>query len=166
MEVPAVIGNKPVVAVEQWIPRGRRGENAPPYEVLLPEGLREIGESAFEDCCLESIRIPSTVAKIGRSAFTRCSNLKRITLPHGLKRIEGDTFSNCSALESVSIPESVTYIDMDAFLWCSSLAEIALPPNVRDMPAYFLNSNRRILVPRGSITEQTIRKMPIRYEAV
>lgn len=159
VEVPAVIGSKPVVAIERWIPRGDSEEKMAPYEVLLPEGMREIRNCAFEDSRLESIRIPTTVTKIGGYAFTRCSNLKKVCLPPGLTRIEGHTFSSCTALESVSIPESVTYIDMDAFVR-SGLTEIVLPSKVRDMHVYFLNTNRRILVPRGSITEQTIRKMP------
>ncbi len=41
--------------------------------VLLPIGLEEIGESAFDNCWnLEKIEIPDSVKKIGANCFERC----------------------------------------------------------------------------------------------
>lgn len=47
--------------------------------IVFPEGLILIGESAF-DCCsqIPSIELPSTIQMIGQTAFNGCSNLSNI----------------------------------------------------------------------------------------
>jgi hypothetical protein len=51
--------------------------------VVLPEGLLSIGQSAFRNCGLESVRIPSTVAVIDYIAFENCQNLKEVFFAGG-----------------------------------------------------------------------------------
>ncbi len=157
--VPAMIGNKPVVAIERWIPTGMK-EQENPYTVILPEGLREIREGAFQNCNLKAITIPNTVKKIGKDAFERCRNLEEVAIPFGVKRIEDGTFSWCSAMKSISIPESVHYIDMDAF--CGCMAKLSLPAHVRkvDMGLQFFPAPT---VPEGSATERALQRAGVRY---
>ena len=53
--------------------------------VKLPDGLKEIGDSAFEECnALESITLPASVTKIGEDALSCCESLKQV-------RYEGTT---------------------------------------------------------------------------
>ena len=40
---------------------------------------------AFQESALESVRLPSTLKRIGYSAFAGCRNLKAIELPDGLE---------------------------------------------------------------------------------
>ena len=57
-------------------PSGKKGT------YTVPDGVTEIGNSAFEKCKnLTYINIPDSVKKIGNSAFDRCENLKSITIP-------------------------------------------------------------------------------------
>ena len=50
-------------------------------EAVIPDGITEIGESAFQGFKnLETVEIPECVKKIGRFAFDGCSNLKKINL--------------------------------------------------------------------------------------
>jgi hypothetical protein len=53
--------------------------------------LREIGESAFESCGIQSIRIPKNVEIIGRSCFSACECLSEVVFESGskLRRING-----------------------------------------------------------------------------
>lgn len=54
--------------------------------ITLPEGIKSIGESAFEGCSsLTEINLPSTVEKIGEKAFAYDYNLKKVTKPEDLK---------------------------------------------------------------------------------
>ena len=58
--------------------------------VFIPKGVREIQDSAFEDC--KSLREVifeegSKLKKIGKCAFQSCSRLKNISLPEGLEYI-------------------------------------------------------------------------------
>lgn len=55
---------------------------------IVPEGVTEIGESAFEGCeCLISVTLPDSVKTIGKNAFYVCSGLAELTLPEGLETI-------------------------------------------------------------------------------
>ena len=56
--------------------------NANITKVEIPEGIVEIGDSAFEDCeYLTEVVIPSTVNKIGKKAFRYCESLKYAVIP-------------------------------------------------------------------------------------
>ena len=49
-------------------------------KVILPEGLKTIGESVFNGSKLEEVYIPSTVESIGENSFAGCKNLKKVHL--------------------------------------------------------------------------------------
>ena len=62
----------------------KKADSSIPLE--LPEGIKTIGESAFEGCSsLTEIKLPSTVEKVGEKAFAYDYNLKKITKPEDLK---------------------------------------------------------------------------------
>ncbi len=65
-------------------------------EVVIPDGVKKIGSSAFERCKnLKSITIPDSVTSIGESAFAECTNLKSIIIPDSVTSIGEDAFENC-----------------------------------------------------------------------
>lgn len=63
--------------------------------------------------------IPSSVTKIGYSAFQGCTGLKSITFHSNLSTIEGSAFNGCTGLTSLTIPSSVTSIGYGAFSGCN-----------------------------------------------
>ena len=159
VEVPTMIGNKPVVTIAHWIPTGMK-ETEDPYTVVLPEGLREIREGAFQECNMKAITIPNTVKKIGKDTFRDCRNLEEVVIPFGVKRIESGTFFMCNHLRSISIPESVNYIDLRAFI--GYFAKLTLPAHVRKVVVGLpLFSTPR--VPEGSVTERTLQRAGVHY---
>lgn len=91
--------------------------------VDLPIGLTKIDESLFEFCRkLEGeVIIPDGVTEIGRSAFNDDKKLRRVLLPEGLEKIGEFAFASCEALESINIPASVKQIDFFAFTGCKNL---------------------------------------------
>ena len=96
--------------------------------VIMPEGLINIGRRAFKGCfSLIEVIIPSTVINIGANVFDECKSLKEVDIPAGVETIETSSFKGCTSLLKVSIPESVTKIDDDAFFNCDRLEKIQLP---------------------------------------
>ena len=96
--------------------------------VVIPDGVTEIGSSVFRDCVeLESVMIPDSVRVIGKSAFQNCTNLKSLTLPDGVTIIGESAFQNCTGLESVAIPNSVSLISGLAFLHLPNLKTVTIP---------------------------------------
>lgn len=92
--------------------------------VVVPEGVVEIGERAFDGCKgLKEIRLPSSLRVIGAYAFCS-SGLSAINITNGVTSIEGGAFLYCSELTSVSIPASVTEISASAFESCRKLEKI------------------------------------------
>ena len=62
-------------------------------QVTLPEGITEIGEQAFDNCCaLRSLNIPNGVTAIGNRAFAGTA-LEKLVLPHTLTYIGDRVFS-------------------------------------------------------------------------
>ena len=84
--------------------------------VELPEGLKEIGKYAFQNCRkMTYLSLPSTLTKIGVSAFEGCKLLSHVDLPENLKEIGANLFYNCDSLANIRIPENITSIGENAF---------------------------------------------------
>ena len=91
-------------------------------DVVIPDGVTSIGDSAFENCSsLTSITIPDSVTSIDNYAFFNCSNLTSVIIPDSVTSIGDYAFYKCSSLTSITIPDSVTSIGNRAFENCSSL---------------------------------------------
>lgn len=83
-------------------------------EVVIPEGVTEIGESAFSCSHMPSVRFPSTLKKIGKEAFYFSLNCK-IAFPDGLEVIEDEAFALCNVKSAVILPASIKSIGKKAF---------------------------------------------------
>ena len=102
--------------------------------VIIPSSVTRIGNSAFRDCSsLTSIVIPSSVTSIEKFAFYGCSSLTSIVIPSSVTSIGGWAFDGCDSLESIVIPSSVTSIDDSAFSGCDSLVSIEIPSSVKSI---------------------------------
>ncbi|MBO5134332.1 MAG: leucine-rich repeat domain-containing protein [Bacteroidaceae bacterium] len=105
--------------------------------VTIPEGVTDIGSSAFWGCTkLASITIPESVTSIGLGAFSGCSSLTSITIPQGVMSFGSSVFSGCSSLTSITIPENVMSIRDWAFYGCSSLTSVTLPESLTSIGDY------------------------------
>lgn len=100
----------------------------PDGDILLPEGLREVGKDAFSGRrdLSGAVVIPEGVEKIGESAFYDCVNLQSVTLPESLCAIEMLAFLECRSLLEITIPQNVRTIGCWAFLRCAGLQKITL----------------------------------------
>ena len=83
--------------------------------VNLPPNLTEIRDETFSFTSLESVIIPNSVKRIGKSAFAYCWKLSSIEFTDGLESIGDYAFANNSRLTSVILPNSLKTIGYRAF---------------------------------------------------
>ena len=79
-------------------------------DVIVPEGVREIGEGAFWRCDVESVRLPQGIRAIRSEAFMNCRSLRRINLPESVRTIETEAFHG-SGLRAIRLPEGLKRIE-------------------------------------------------------
>lgn len=81
-------------------------------EVVIPEGVTEIGKYAFYPSkTITSISLPESIHTIREHAFENCKYLEEINFPEGLKTIEEYVFAGCTKLNSIAIlPKSLEEI--------------------------------------------------------
>lgn len=93
--------------------------------ISIPNGVRFINNSAFEDCInLRTLEIPDTVQAIGKFAFRNCDSLKNIEIPDSVLYIRYGAFLDCNNLVSVKLPDSLNQIDSSVFSNCKRLKDI------------------------------------------
>mgnify|MGYP002798364314 CR=1 FL=1 len=84
---------------------------------------------AFENSHIRSVCLPDSVRVIFHSAFQDCSDLTQVLFgPNsGLEHISGG-FENCTSLESIDLSTTkLKQIDSGAFSGCTSLKEVKFP---------------------------------------
>ena len=87
--------------------------------IVLPEGLTNIGEWAFNGYnglqSLSSISFPKSLQTIGDGAFQYCTSLTELDFPDGLTRIGNYAFNEGIGLASLNIPTTLSFIGSGAF---------------------------------------------------
>ena len=96
--------------------------------IVLPEGLLEIGEEAFECCSIGEVVIPEGVRTIGVRAF-RSAGVKSVRLKGGTTSISSEAFRHNGMLTSVTIGEGTQSIGHRAFADCA-IEELHLPESL------------------------------------
>ena len=98
--------------------------------VGIPEGVTGIGQWAFSNTKITSIKLPGSLKTLSVNAFSECNDLKSIVLPEGFESMSGYSIHDCANLWMVYLPSSFTTIDTDAgpnpIVGCSSLTTIVV----------------------------------------
>ena len=94
---------------------------------LSQTSITEIKKDEFNSCTFTSIKLPTTVTKIGENAFYNCANMTTITNTSNVDIIGANAFSGCKALTAITLKSSMTSIGDGAFAICSSLTSFDLP---------------------------------------
>lgn len=96
--------------------------------VVIPDTVSYIGDSAFRNCEINSVVIPNSVVSIGEYAFEN-NNLTFVHIPDSVKRIEQHAFI-WNKLSTITIPKSVTFIGSRAFA-CNSLTSVFMEEGIK-----------------------------------
>ncbi len=123
-------------------------------EIVLPEGLKEIGDKVFSfSTSLKKITIPTSLTRFGFGAFDDtawyndrlneghfivandtlldASKMTAADKIPNVKRIAKGAFINLKNIEELEIPESVEYIDSYAFYLNGDLKKVKIPGTIK-----------------------------------
>lgn len=128
--IPPEIEGKPVIAVGN-----RCFINHSEIEAIrFPSTLTRIGDSAFAMCKgLRELILPDLVQEIGPYAFRDCRGLQKVVLPAKLKVLRFGTFAFCSLWNvDMRLPEGLEIIETHAF-YGAGLFDLVIPNSVREI---------------------------------
>ena len=104
-------------------------------DIQIPDGIINIGESAFRDCKLiTSVTFPMSVKEIGAYSFKSCTGLTQIKFEEnelGNLTIKEQAFHSCTGLTSVVIPSHVRNIEKYAFGGTTKLTKMEIYSNLK-----------------------------------
>lgn len=83
-------------------------------EIVIPEGIREIGKYVFEGLDVTSVVLPTSLRRIRSFAFAR-TGLVEIVFPSGLAEVEAFAFSFARNMRRVTLENEAILIRKDAF---------------------------------------------------
>jgi len=111
--------------------------NGPGGDVVIPDGVTEIGNEAFGLCyTLTSVVIADGVKNIGSYAFAMCWSLKSVEISNSVTNISDWAFAGCYSLGAIILPNGIKRIGEGIFAGCNSLTSIVLHDSITDIGEY------------------------------
>ena len=95
--------------------------------ITMGDGLVSIGQSAFFQTAVESVKIPGTVKELGIYIFSGCKSLKTVSVDEGITFLPEGCFYDDIALEKVSLPITIHLVGKSAFSRCNKLNQVVYP---------------------------------------
>lgn len=150
--------------------------NAVSIETLvLPEGITELGESAFASCAkLKSVTLPYSLENLGVSAFASCTSLSKVTMTNaadGTSKLAaiGNLAFQKTLIESFVFPTlangKVLSLGTSLFSGCTALDSVYLSKSVGNVNGVFTGCNtiKNFVVDPESENFSSVEGSPILY---
>lgn len=98
LQIPDTLNGEPVITIADGAFENLSGITT----VLVPSGIRNIGEHAFSGCRdLRGVCLADTVRVIGDAAFDGCTSLESILIPASMHSIAANAFEDCAAMRYI-----------------------------------------------------------------
>ena len=116
--------------------------NEPLTEIVIPEGVIEVGSNAFADCIdITKVTIPSNVTTLGKGAFKNCCSLATLVVDDSMTVLDASAFENCTISQMhINISDLAKYCTANSsyllpgtkhlYLNNEPLTELAIPEGV------------------------------------
>ena len=99
-------------------------------ELYIPDGVKNIGEGAFQELRAKTLRIPQSLQKVGEKAFAFNSALLTVKIPKNTDIFEAGAFSYCMRLENLIFEDGIEKIPNGMFAHCG-IKTLSLPPSLK-----------------------------------
>ena len=102
--------------------------------VVIEEGIECLPNGILYNTGIETIKIPSSVKKIGWDALGYCAELKTVELNDGLEILDTNALRN-TPITSIVIPDTVVEMNKGVFSGCKDLKTVKLSENCKVISA-------------------------------
>lgn len=98
-------------------------------EINLHGQIKTIGSSAFQECDLNTLKIPDSVTEIEEGAFYKNHKLTSVSIGKGLAKFEDHVFASCSSLQTIDVDASnATYSSIDGVMFNKAKTKLLVYP--------------------------------------
>ncbi|MBQ4233188.1 MAG: leucine-rich repeat protein [Lachnospiraceae bacterium] len=128
-------------------------------EIVLNDGLEEIGIQAFSGTSLKSLTLPESI-KVLDNSFIEFTKVKEVVVPKNATAFRS-AFSGANKLEKVVFNGEFTKLPEECFEYCNRLKEVKLPDTIKTIGksafenCYNIDINS--ILNQGSITTLGVR---------
>lgn len=139
------------LTIENGVVTGYTGTDT---DVVIPEGVTEIGQRAFWASKITSIKLPDSLVKIDAYGIAGCNSLKEVVVPKNVTEIGSNAFANSYTLGSITLPEGLVTIGSYCFNSLPELKSLKIPSTVRNIGknAFCSTGLKTIEIPEGITT--------------
>lgn len=97
--------------------------------IQLDDTIEYIGENAFDETAISTIKIPRKLKYISNETFINCKSLQHVIFSNDaqLVEIKNGAFGNCTSLEVIKFPAKLKLIDENSFADCINLQKVFIP---------------------------------------
>ena len=89
-------------------------------EIVVPEGVTNIGDGAFSYVLAKKVTLPSTIKTIGEKAFYG-AYITEVNIPNGVTSIGERAFSACNKLQNITLPYTLSNVGDCVCAQCDNL---------------------------------------------
>lgn len=110
-------------------------------EIILPETVRTISDSAFLNCAsLKNVQVYGPIDSLGIRAFENCTSLEEITFHNGIKEMGVYAFNLCENLKKADLGDKLAALPEGAFFGCGFEGELVIATPQVGLMAYKNNA--------------------------
>ncbi|MCQ2612783.1 MAG: leucine-rich repeat protein [Treponemataceae bacterium] len=127
--------------------------------LTIKEGIKSIPDEKYMgNTEIREVVIPSTITKIGGSAFKNCTNLTKVTYKATSCTSAGSggnnvtaAFVGCTKLSQLIIADGVTILPANIFRECAALKQVTFPSSLKKInsSAFYKSGLEEVVIPEG-----------------
>ena len=147
--IPAEYAGVPVISIGENAFEYAHTFSSTPSTIVLPDTVKEIKASAFQDTYSREIILPEGLERIGDAAFCNAARLTEIVIPASVVEIGESAFGCCESLASITVAaDNPVYTTIDGSLYTKDGKELiqyapkstptsyVIPEGVERVPEY------------------------------